>query len=63
MAKEDKKIQSLDAREAGKEKAIEEALRQIEKSFGEGSIMRMGDAPIKEVDVIPTGAMSLDIAI
>ena len=63
MAKEDKKIQSLDAREAGKEKAIEEALRQIEKSFGEGSIMRMGDAPIKEVDVIPTGAMSLDIAL
>ncbi len=63
MAKEDKKIQSLDAREAGKEKAIEEALRQIEKSFGEGAIMRMGDAPIKEVDVIPTGAMSLDIAL
>ena len=63
MAKEDKIIQSLDAREAGKEKAIEEALRQIEKSFGEGAIMRMGDAPIKEVDVIPTGAMSLDIAL
>ena len=63
MAKEDKKIQSLDAREAGKEKAIEEALRQIEKSFGEGAILRMGDASIKEVDVIPTGAMSLDIAL
>lgn len=63
MAKDDKKIQAVDARTAGKEKAIEEALRQIEKSFGEGAIMRMGDAPIKEIDVIPTGAMSLDLAL
>ena len=62
MAKETK-MTSVDARVDGKDKAIEEALRHIEKSFGEGSIMRMGDAPIKKIDVIPTGALSLDMAL
>jgi recombination protein RecA len=47
-----------------KEKALEVALLQIEKQFGKGSIMKMGDAPERmNIAVIPTGALSLDLAL
>jgi recombination protein RecA len=46
-----------------KAKAIELALQQITKQFGDGSIMKMEDNQIKQVDIIPTGALSLDIAL
>ena len=47
-----------------KEKALDSALTQIERQFGKGSIMRMGDPNfIVETGVIPTGALSLDIAL
>jgi recombination protein RecA len=46
-----------------KAKAVEVALEQIEKQFGKGSIMKMGGKDRVEVDVIPTGALSLDIAL
>jgi recombination protein RecA len=47
-----------------KEKALEVALLQIEKQFGKGSIMRMGDAAERmNIEVIPTGAISLDLAL
>lgn len=52
--KEDKKITVIDANVEGREKAIAEAIRQIDKKYGEGAIMRLGSAPLKEVDVIPT---------
>ncbi len=39
------------------------AISQIEKQFGKGAIMKLGDAPIQKVDVIPTGCLSLDIAL
>ncbi len=48
---------------AGKGKAIEVAMDQITKQFGEGSIMTMADSKVKKMDVIPTGAISLDIAL
>lgn len=48
---------------AGKDKAIDMALQQITKQFGEGSIMKFMDQEIKRVDIIPTGAISLDIAL
>jgi recombination protein RecA len=47
----------------GKHKALDLALQQIEKQFGKGSIMKLGDKNIVHVDVIPTGAISLDIAL
>ncbi len=47
----------------GKAKAIEIAMQQITKQFGEGSIMKMADDTIKKMDVIPTGAISLDVAL
>ncbi len=46
-----------------KEKALEIALSQIEKSFGKGAIMKLGDASRVPVSVIPTGCLDLDIAL
>ncbi|CUW46465.1 protein RecA [Novacetimonas hansenii] len=46
-----------------KGKALEGALSQIERAFGKGSIMRMGERPKTEVDVISTGSLGLDIGL
>ena len=46
-----------------KRKAIEAALGQIEKQFGKGSVMKLGDVGTLNVEAIPTGALSLDIAL
>ncbi len=46
-----------------KNKTLDNAMYQIEKQFGKGSIMRLGSHAAQEVPVIPTGAMSLDIAV
>src|SRR5688500_5620902 len=46
-----------------RDKALEMALSQIEKQFGKGSIMRMGENAHMNIEVIPTGAMSLDLAL
>lgn len=43
-----------------KEQTIEDTLKLIEKTYGKGSIMRLGDKPHVEVDVIPTGSLMLD---
>ncbi|MCX8667032.1 recombinase RecA [Acetobacteraceae bacterium B3987] len=48
---------------AEKSKALEGALSQIERSFGKGSIMRMGQRPKEQVDVISTGSLGLDIGL
>ncbi len=49
--------------DASKQKALDLALKQIEKQFGKGSIMRMGDAPVIAVEAIPTGSLALDAAL
>lgn len=46
-----------------KEKALDMALAQIEKQFGRGSIMKLGERPKFDESVIPTGAISLDLAL
>ena len=46
-----------------REKALEMALGQIEKQFGKGSIMRMGDKTSMKIDTISTGALALDLAL
>jgi len=46
-----------------KEKALEMTISQIEKEFGKGAIMKLGERSHIEVSVIPTGAISLDIAL
>jgi len=47
----------------GKLKSLQEAMAKIEKDFGKGSIMRMGDEKVENVEVIPTGSIGLDCAL
>ena len=49
--------------ESEKEKALQTALAQIEKQFGKGAIIRMGDRNVRDIEVIPTGCLDLDIAL
>ena len=46
-----------------KKKALEAAMGQIEKQFGKGSIMKLGDFQAMNIEAIPTGALSLDVAL
>ncbi len=46
-----------------KKKLLDQAILAIEKQFGKGAIMRLGDAPVQKIDVIPTGCLPLDIAL
>jgi len=49
--------------ETSKNKAIDMAVSQIEKLFGKGSIMKLGEKPLEEVPVVSTGSISLDMAL
>jgi len=51
------------AEDKQKSKAIDVALSQIKKQFGKGAIMKFGEAKTMKVDVIPTGSLSLDLAL
>jgi len=44
-------------------KALQAAMAKIEKDFGKGSIMKMGDENVEKIDVIPSGSLGLDIAL
>ena len=46
-----------------KQKALEAALSQIDKQFGKGSIMRLGDNKTMDIETVSTGSLSLDIAL
>jgi recombination protein RecA len=58
-----KTMQDKSTDNEGKSKALGLALESIEKQFGKGSIMKLGDAHKVHVECIPTGALSLDIAL
>ena len=45
-----------------REKALEAALNQIQKQFGKGAIMKLGDTSHMNIETIPTGSISLDLA-
>ena len=49
--------------EDNKQKALDAALSQIDRQFGKGSVMRMGDAGITQIDSISTGSLGLDVAL
>lgn len=61
MAKDTKKFEFKDS--GDKAAALAAAIGQIEKTYGENAIMRLGDARYKKVDVISTGSISLDLAL
>ena len=52
-----------DAAPAGKREALEAAMAQIEKQFGKGAVMRLGENVAMQVESIPTGSLSLDLAL
>jgi recombination protein RecA len=63
MAKgKDVKIEKKTLTEA-QQKSIDLALKQLDKSFGKGSIIKVGDAPIEDINVISTGSIGLDVAL
>ncbi|MEH6549609.1 MAG: recombinase RecA [Pseudomonadales bacterium] len=51
------------AKDSGKEKALAAALGQIERQFGKGTAMRLGDSPVERIPAISTGSIQLDIAL
>ena len=61
--KEEQKTAGKTVQNEGKLKALQAAMAKIEKDFGKGSIMRMGDEKIENVEVIPTGSIGLDVAL
>ena len=62
MAKKEETAEALSPQQE-KLKALQAAMSKIEKDFGKGSIMRMGDEQIEHVDVIPTGSIGLNAAL
>ena len=62
MAKKEKEEEQLTPQQQ-KMKALQAALAKIEKDFGKGSIMKMGDEKIENVEVIPTGSIGLNAAL
>lgn len=56
-------IAGLNISDKDKKKALDQALSKIEKAYGKGSIMVLGDAPQEQISAIPTGAINLDIAL
>ena len=52
-----------DTQASGKSKALDLALESIEKQFGKGSIMKLGERTDTQVETVPTGALSLDLAL
>ena len=49
--------------ETDKQKALAAALGQIDRAFGKGSVMRLGEKPVVEIEAVSTGSLSLDIAL
>ena len=58
----EKKVATKEVKDSKKE-ALEAAIEQIEKSFGKGSIMKMSADSVMDIDAIPSGALSLDLAL
>ncbi|WP_010649204.1 recombinase RecA [Oceanobacillus massiliensis] len=46
-----------------RKQALDMALRQIEKQFGKGSVMKLGETPMQKLDTIPSGSLALDVAL
>ncbi|NCC10300.1 MAG: recombinase RecA [Bacteroidia bacterium] len=65
MAKKDELNFETDNNMASSEKlkALQAAMEKIEKNFGKGSIMKMGDEVVEQVEVIPTGSVALNVAL
>ena len=56
-------MEKKDVKKDAKKEALDQALLQIEKQYGKGAIMKLGDRVNEPIDVIPTGCLTLDIAL
>ena len=56
-------LRVIEGAKMDKQKALEAALAQIEKSFGKGSVMKLGENAAMDIEAVPTGSLSLDIAL
>ena len=64
VAKETKIVKRVDAKTAdGKKEALELALAKIEKDFGKGAVMRLGQETYMNVEAVSTGSLGLDLAL
>ncbi len=63
MADKKSKDSVMDNIAKGRETALKDAIAQIEKQFGKGAVMKLGETNNKTVEVIPTGSLSLDVAL
>ena len=64
MAKKDAVAENKkDKQEDGKNEALKLAIAQITKQFGDGSIMKLGETPKMDVELLPSGSLSLDLAL
>ena len=61
--KEKFKVYNTEMSQSEKEKALADTIAQIEKTYGKGSIMRMTDSVATQIDAVPTGCLSLDLAL
>ena len=63
MAAQVERIEREDRTDKERQKAVELAFGQIEKQYGKGAIMRLGESQIADIPVIPTGSLALDAAL
>ena len=63
MAKKEEETTGGGGPNTEKLKALQAAMDKIEKNFGKGSIMKLGDDHVEQVDVIPTGSIALNAAL
>ena len=56
-------LRLVEGNSVDKQKALDAALGQIERAFGKGSIMKLGEQPVVETEVISTGSLGLDIGL
>ena len=57
------KQQDISAEKLEKLKVLQAAVSKIEKNYGKGSIMKLGDKAVEDIETIPTGSISLDSAL
>ena len=61
--KEEKQFLTADSSKEEKARALESALAALDKQFGKGTVMKLGERSALKVDVVPTGCLDLDFAL
>ena len=54
---------TMDKNDSNRQKALDDAMKKIERNFGKGSIMKMGERGDARISTVPTGSLTLDISL